>query len=199
MNLRERIEEYLPLIADLIGENLHLYLITVAYWLTVGAFLGLRYLLRRRGTSDRLRLPIVLLGVVAFIAAAIDILVRGSAGITHVSLVAYLATPIGLGRYFVARWDGRPPRHLAGLGMRLTTYLVAFVAFVALSVLDGNPWFFSAPEIDRSSPEALLENTAWMPFLATVFGLILVLEAVTGLFSSGRSAARSEDAGRSAR
>lgn len=190
-----RTDELLGLLLRTVAENLHLYAVSAAYWILIAAFLGLRYGLRRRPTSDRLRLPIVALGVVAVAVAAADVTVRGEAGITHVSLVAYLATPIGIGRYLVARWDRRPPGALSALGMRLVTYAVAFVAFVTLSALEGTPWSFDRPRIDRSSPHTIVEDTAWMRFMATVFGLLLIADTVTSLASAGWDRVRGRLAG----
>lgn len=185
MELRDDLREFLPVAIEVIGDNLHLYAVSAVYWVTIATFLVLRYALDRRASSDRLKRPIVGVGVLAVMVAAIDVLVRGEAGVTHVSLVAYLATPVGIGRYVVARWDRRPVPPMTALGMRLLTFAIAFVAFVVLSALNGEPWSFDRPSIDRSSPEAMVEHTAWMPFMATVFGLLLVLDTVSWIGSLG--------------
>jgi hypothetical protein len=185
MEPRDDLRELLPVALEVIGATLHLYAVSAVYWALIATFLVLRYGLDRRTTSDRLRLPIVGLGVLAVVVAAVDVLVRGEAGVTHVSLVAYLATPVGIGRYLVARWDRRPAPAITALKLRLLTYAIAFVAFVVLSALNGEPWFFDRPNIDRSSPEAMVEHTAWMPFMATVFGLLLALDAASSLGSLG--------------
>lgn len=170
-------------LVEVVRRNWHLYLISATFWVLVATFLGLRYPFGRRASSDRLRVPIVLLGGVAVTAAAADVAIRADAGITHVSLVAYLATPLGIGRYVVARWDGRHPGPVAALGLRLATYTTAFVSFVALAALGGTPWVPERPQIDRSSPEAILLATEWMPFMATVFALMIVADTVLSLAS----------------
>lgn len=177
-------------VGTLLG-NLHLSALSVAYWLVVGAFVVTRWGLGRRETSDRLRPLVVALGVLAVTVAAVDVAVRG-ATVTHVSLVAYLATPLGIGRFLVAKGDalrfGTPqPTVLRRLGLRLLSYGLAFACFVLLSALDGQPWFFSAPDLDATSVTGLLDDTAWMPLMATVFGLT----AVVDLLSSAPGALRS--------
>jgi hypothetical protein len=54
-----------------------------------------------------------------------------------------------------------------------------------LSALAGEPWSPGRPEIDRSSPEAIIHDTDWMPFMATVMGLMLILAAVSTLATTG--------------
>ena len=76
---------------------------------------------------------------------------------------------------------------LRRLGLRLLSYGLAFACFVLLSALDGQPWFFSAPDLDATSVTGLLDDTAWMPLMATVFGLT----AVVDLLSSAPGALRS--------
>ncbi|SFA92080.1 hypothetical protein SAMN05216266_102202 [Amycolatopsis marina] len=155
----------------------HLYLLTVAYWGLVAAVLVTRYVMKRRRVSELCMRALVVLGCVAIVLAFVDVAVRGQE-LIQISLVAYFATPLGVGRYFVRKWDGRAFAGWRGVAVREVTYVLAFLSFVALSVLDGNPWWFSRPEFDRTSALTIIENTNWLHSMATVFGLTALVEAV---------------------
>lgn len=172
---------------DMVTRAPHLYLVSVAYWVLVASVLLTRYGLRRIDTSDRLMRAVLVLGGVALTLAFVDAAARGQE-LIQISLVAYFATPIGIGRALIRRWDHQPSTRWASLGLRQLTYLTAFVAFVALSVVDGDPWWFTRPEIDRSSAVTIIENTNWFHLMASVFGLMAVAEAVTAMGGSTRAA-----------
>lgn len=155
----------------------HLYLLTVVYWGLVAAVLVSRYVLKRRRVSELCMRALVVLGCAAIALAAVDVAVRGQE-LIQISLVAYFATPLGVGRYFVRKWDGCAVSGWRGVAIREVTYVLAFLSFVVLSVLDGDPWWFSRPELDRTSVLTIIENTNWLQFMATVFGLTALVEAV---------------------
>lgn len=174
-------------IGDLVGELWsavrrapHLYALTVAYWIAVSATLVTRYVLGRRERSERYVRAVAVIGCVSLVLAFVDAAVRGQE-LVQVSLVAYFATPLGVGRYLLARWDGEPVEGWRGLGMRQVTYLVAFAAFVALSVVDGDPWWFTRPDVDRTDAAALITGTNWFHLMASVFGLVAVMELLSGV------------------
>jgi len=167
---------------DMVRRAPHLYLLTAAYWTLIAAVLLTRYPLRRKHTSEKLIRAVVVLGALALVLAIIDVAVRGQE-LIQISLIAYFATPLGIGRFFIRKWDKRPATGWSAVVMRQVTYLLAFASFVVLSIVAGDPWWFSRPEIDRSDTLALVENTNWLQLMATVFGLTAVIEAVTPIFS----------------
>ena len=167
---------------DMVRRAPHLYLLTVAYWVLIGSVLLTRYALARTQFSETLMRAVAVLGVLALVLTVVDVAIRGQE-LIQISLVAYFATPLGLGRYFIRRWDKRPATGWSGVRMREVTYVGAFLAFVLLSIVAGDPWWFSRPEIDRSDTIAMIENTNWLHLMATVFGATAVIEAVMPIFS----------------
>ncbi|QSB13145.1 hypothetical protein JQS43_16035 [Natronosporangium hydrolyticum] len=163
---------------DMVRRAPHLYALTAAYWGLIATVLATRYLARRQRASEVAMRAVVGLGAVSLVLAFVDVAVRGQE-LIQISLVAYFATPLGVGYYFIRRWDGRPVTGWGGVALRQITYVLAFLAFVALSVVDGDPWWFSRPEIDRSDPVTMLETTNWLQLMATVFGLVVIIEAVS--------------------
>lgn len=163
---------------DMVRRAPHLYLLTAAYWTLIAAVLLTRYPLRRKPASEKLMRAVAVLGVLALILAVVDVAARGQE-LIQISLIAYFATPLGIGRFFIRKWDKRPITGWSGVGTRQVTYLLAFASFVVLSIVAGDPWWFSRPEIDRSDTLALVENTNWLHLMATVFGLTALIEAVT--------------------
>ncbi|NED96679.1 hypothetical protein G1H11_15320 [Phytoactinopolyspora alkaliphila] len=177
---------------DMVRRAPHLYAFTVAYWTLVVSTLVTRYGLRRIGTSERLMRLVVVLGCVSLILAFVDTALRG-AELIQLSLVAYFATPIGIGRFLISKWDRRPVDKWRGLVLREITYVSAFVIFVALSAVDGDLWWFSRPGIDRSDPITMIESTNWFHLMASAFGVIAVIEAVSTAVGGGRSRTGSKD------
>lgn len=167
---------------DMVLRAPHLYLLTLIYWGLIGSVLLARYPLGRKAASEKLMRAVVVLGVLALVLAVLDVAIRGQE-LIQISLVAYFATPLGLGRYFIRRWDKRPATGWSGVGMREVTYLCAFAAFVLLSIVAGDPWWFSRPEVDRTDAIAMIENTNWLHLMATVFGATAVIEAAMPIFS----------------
>jgi hypothetical protein len=129
---------------DMVRRAPHLYALTATYWVLVGTLLVTRYLCRRRRTSQRVMRAIVGLGVIALALAFIDVAVRGQE-LIQISLVAYFATPLGVGYYLLRRLDGRPVTGWRGVALREVSYVLAFLAFVGLTLVDGDPWWFSRP------------------------------------------------------
>ncbi|HIW63509.1 MAG TPA: hypothetical protein H9881_13705 [Candidatus Stackebrandtia excrementipullorum] len=162
----------------------HLYILTVVYWGLIAAVLITRYRRRRVAASEKLMKAVVGLGIVAVVAAFVDVAVRGPE-LVQISLVAYFATPLGVGRYLIRRWDRRPAQGWNGLLIREITYSLAFISFVGLSLVDGDMWWFNRPDIDRSDVMAALENTNWLHLMATVFGLTALLEVGGHLLGGG--------------
>lgn len=163
---------------DMVRRAPHLYALTAAYWSLIAGTLLTRYGLQRARTSERLMRAILVLGCAAVVLAFIDVAVRGQE-LIQLSLVAYFATPIGIGRLLIRKWDGLPTTTWRGLALREMTYLSAFVLFVALSAVDGDLWWFERPGVDRTDAMMLIEQTNWLHLMATVLGLFAVLEALT--------------------
>ena len=159
----------------------HLYALTIGYWCLVVAVIATRYWGKRRRMSEGLMCAVVALGVVAVILAFVDVAIRGPE-LIQLSLVAYFATPIGVGRYLIRLWDGDPMLGWRGIAVRELTYVSAFIAFVGLSAVAGDPWWFERPVVDRSDPIAMIERTNWLHLMATVFGIVAIIEAVSGGF-----------------
>jgi len=166
---------------DMVLRAPHLYALTVVYWVLIAGVLLTRYGLRRRVASVLFMRAVVVLGCVAVVLAFVDAAVRGQE-LVQLSLVAYFATPIGIGRFLIRKWDHIPTGVWAGLALREISYVCAFLAFVGLSIVDGDPWWFTPPEIDRSSAMATIENTNWLHFMATIFGVTAVVEALSAPF-----------------
>ncbi|MDR1119054.1 MAG: hypothetical protein LBL01_07155, partial [Bifidobacteriaceae bacterium] len=141
---------------DAIGRAPHLYAVTAIYWALVAGVFVTRYLARRERASRALIRAVVALGAAALVLAFIDVAVRGRE-LIQISLVAYFATPLGIGAYWLRRLDGRPMSQGRGVARRCVTYVAAAASFILLSVVDGDPWAPAAPRVDRSSPLALIE------------------------------------------
>lgn len=183
MNLETN--DFIGYAVDMVLRAPHLYALTVIYWLLIAAVLITRYVRRRRETSLKLMRAVAILGVVAIIAAFVDVALRGQE-LIQISLVAYFATPLGVGRYFIRKWDGDPVQGWRGTAMREVTYVLAFVAFVGLSIVDGDPWWFSRPDIDRTSALTIVENTNWLHLMATVFGITALIEGTSAAMTGRR-------------
>lgn len=180
---------------DMVLRAPHLYALTVVYWVLIAGVLLTRYGLKRRVASVLFMRGVVVLGCVAVVLAFVDAAVRGQE-LVQLSLVAYFATPIGIGRFLIRKWDRIPTGVWAGLALREISYVFAFIAFVGLSIVDGDPWWFTPPEIDRSSAMATIENTNWLHFMATIFGVTAVIEALSAPFRKPPRGAWRTDAAR---
>lgn len=185
--MTEEMTEVLAYALDMVLRAPHLYALTIIYWLLIGSVLITRYPLRRKRASEWFMRAVVVVGAIALILAFVDVALRGRE-LIQVSLVAYFATPLGIGRYVIRRWDGRGATGWRGVALREVTYVIAFLSFVALSIVNGDPWWFTRPEIDRSDAVAIIESTNWLHLMASVFGITAVIEAVAPLF--GRSNGR---------
>ncbi|MDO9379879.1 MAG: hypothetical protein Q7T56_13615 [Nocardioidaceae bacterium] len=170
----------LAYVLELLARSPHLYALTALYWAVVAWTFAQRYLLGRREASEPWLRRVVAVGLVAGAAAVVDVAVRGPE-LVHLSLVAYLATPLGVGRLLVRRLDGVSSTPRQALVLRETTYLVAFGMFVVLSVAAGDPWWFSPVEIDDSSAVAVIEGTDWFQVMATAWGMAAVIDLVCGV------------------
>jgi hypothetical protein len=160
---------------DAIVRAPHLYAFTAVYWLLVGGVVVTRYVLRRQRASQILMAAVLATGVAAVVLAFVDVALRGQQ-LIQISLVAYFATPIGLGRYWIRRMDRTSKSAASDTALRILTYVTAFALFLALSAASGDPWTVGIPQVDKSSPEALLERTNWFHLLATVFAVATVAE-----------------------
>ena len=163
----------------------HLYALGALYWSGLLVFLVQRYGRKRMRSSVRIARGIQLTAVVGVAVAAVDLAVRHHVEFVHLSLLAYLATALGVARLVVRRLDRRRTPLWAAFRLRATTFGVLIVGALALTALAGDPWWLQVPRFSGRSLLEIMTDTNWLHLAIVGVGLALVLDiAVT---ASGRT------------
>lgn len=159
----------------------HLYALVALYWLGIAVFLIQRYPMRRTAASARTAVAIQLIAAAGVVVGLVDLLVRRQVDFVHLSLVAYLATSLGVARTVVRGLDRRRTGLWQGFRLRARTYTTMFVVAVGFSALAGDPWWFDFPRFGGRDPLDIMNNTNWLHLGASVAGLALAIDLLCTL------------------